>query len=306
MDYIVGLDGGGTKTACILADSTGKILHERIGGQSTFLMIGTEKVSETIFNLLKESATALDIKITDIKSIVLGTTGAGRRNNAEKMETAFIDYAKSKGVSFKTFYVDSDARIALEGAFSGGPGSIIIAGTGSIMFGKDSKGIIHRVGGFGRFIGDQGSGYIIGRKGLVELSKYFDGRGLKTSLSELVANKFSITTPETLINEVYQNNFDIASVAPLVIETAEKGDEICGNILDEECDELILHIEAIKKILKENPLNVCLIGGIISTENYFAKMFKNKVAAKFSDVVIKQPDSPPAYGAVLMAKTKLC
>ncbi len=83
-------------------------------------------------------------------------------------------------VPIKKFVVESDARVALEGAFSGNPGSILIAGTGSIMFGKDSKGNIHRVGGFGRILGDEGSGFHIARSGLTAVAKQFDGRGERT------------------------------------------------------------------------------------------------------------------------------
>lgn len=304
MNYLIGMDGGGTKTACIATDFEGNILHQCTGGPSTFLMIGTDQVSETVFNLITECKDKLNCKYEDFKSILLGTTGAGRRSDAEKMESGFNEYAAKKGVSLP-FYVESDARIALEGAFSGKPGSILIAGTGSIMFGKDALGNIHRVGGFGRFIGDQGSGYVIGRRGLTLVSKDFDGRGEKTLLTELVKERFGISTPEMLITQIYKNGFDIASAAPLVIEAAEKGDKLCQKVLDEECDELIEHICSMNKKINEKELNLSLIGGIISSDNYFAKMFSEKVAQNTPEVKIKAPDYPPAMGAILMAKEKV-
>ncbi|MGE5679289.1 MAG: N-acetylglucosamine kinase [Bacillota bacterium] len=304
MSYLIGMDGGGTKTACIAADLQGNILYECTGGPSTFIMIGTEKVSETLFNLITECKEKLNAEYSDFVSVLLGTTGAGRRSDAERMEFGFAEFTKSKGVSIP-FHVESDARIALEGAFSGKPGSILIAGTGSIMFGKDSKGEIHRVGGFGRFIGDQGSGYVIGKRGLSMLAKDFDGRGEKTLLTELVAQKFNITTPETLIIEIYKNNFDIASVAPLVIEAAEKGDQVCSTILEEESEELLQHICAMTKKINEPVLNLSLIGGLISTENHFSHVFREKVASKAPSVNIKLPDYPPAMGAIIMAKSKI-
>ncbi|MCX6151768.1 MAG: hypothetical protein NTX22_14690 [Ignavibacteriales bacterium] len=304
MKYLIGMDGGGTKTACIATDLEGNILYKCTGGPSNFLIIGTEKVSEMLLSLINECKNKLNADYKDFLSIVLGTTGAGRRIDAEKLEKAFNDFANSKGIHLN-FYVDSDARIALEGAFSGKPGSILIAGTGSIMFGKDSEGKIHRVGGFGRYIGDQGSGYNIGRKGLSFMAKHFDGRGHTTLLTHLFAEKFKVDSPESLIIEIYKNNFDIASAAPLVIEAAEKGDEICTNILDEESHELVLHILAMIKKLNLAEFKLSLIGGIITTDNYFSKLFKTKVEKLIPNILIKAPDFPPTMGAIFMAKGRV-
>jgi N-acetylglucosamine kinase-like BadF-type ATPase len=177
MNYYIGIDGGGTKTHCLLCSSEGKVLFETFGGPSNFLMIGTEEVCETVYNLIAACLQSENITWSDIASVVLGTTGAGRRSDAETFEKAFAEYLEKKEVSLRDFHVESDARAALEGAFSGNPGSILIAGTGSIMFGKKQTGEIVRVGGFGRFIGDEGSGFMLGKKGLIAAAKQFDGRG---------------------------------------------------------------------------------------------------------------------------------
>jgi N-acetylglucosamine kinase-like BadF-type ATPase len=304
MKYLIGMDGGGSKTDCIVTDLEGNVQHKCTTGPSNFLISGTEKVSGTIFNLITECKNILKADYNDFVSIVLGTAGAGRRSDAERLESAFRNYAKSKGVDL-SFYVDSDARVALEGAFSGKPGSILIAGTGSIMFGKDLNGKIHRVGGYGRHIGDQGSGYNIGRKGLTAIAKYFDGRGDHTILTKQLAEKFNIDSPESLITAIYKNHFDIASAAPLVIEAAEKGDRICNSIIEEESDELIQHVLAMIKILNLPDFNLALIGGIISNVNHFSKTFRKKVEMLAIRITIKEPDLPPAMGAVLMAKERI-
>jgi len=305
MQYLIGMDGGGTKTACIAADLEGRVLHECTGGPSNFLMLGTTKVAEMLFSLITECKEKLNAEYDDFVSIVLGTTGAGRRVDAEKLEIAFSEYALTKNVVFKKFSVDSDGRIALEGAFSGKSGSILIAGTGSFMLGKDAQGNIHRVGGFGRFIGDQGSGYMLGKRGLAMVAKDYDGRGDKTKLTGLVAEKLGIDSPENLIIEIYKNNFDIASAAPLVIQAAAEGDEVCHNILEEESHELVLHLFAMMKKLKEPSMNLALIGGIISTENAFSEIFKNSVHKLIPNVNIQLPEYPPAMGAIFMARRML-
>ncbi len=302
MKYIIGMDGGGTKTHCIITNIAGEILYECNGGASNFLVQGTSPVSNTLLNLIENCTNHLQINISDIQSVLLGTTGAGRRVDAEKLENDFNTFLKSKDIHLNNFRVESDARVALEGAFSGNPGSILIAGTGSIMFGKDSKGNIYRVGGFGRFLGDEGSGFVIGRKGLVAVSKAFDGRGEETLLTKLAYEKFNIDSPEVLITEIYKNNFDIASAARIVIEAADEGDKAALNIIEVESDELALHIKAMKNKINEPVLNVSFIGGIISNENIYSKMLRSKIKKYIQNVVVKQPDYSPAYGAVIMAR----
>lgn len=305
MKYIIGIDGGGTKTKCIVASLEGNPIYETSGGPSNFLIYELDKVSETIYNLLKDCINKLNCKFGDLTSIVLGTAGAGRKDDAERLEKHFLNYAESQKTEIKNFNVVSDARIALEGAFSGRPGSILISGTGSIMFGKNSKGEIYRVGGYGRLIGDEGSGYSIGRKGLTALSKFYDGRGKNTMLSTLAANDFGINNGEKLINAVYKNNFDIASVAEKVIYAAKKDDEICKKIIAEETEELILHIIAMKGKLKQEILEVSFIGSVITNDNFLSQMLNKKIKERFDDVIIKKPEHLPVMGALFMAKAKV-
>lgn len=302
MQYFIGMDGGGTKTKCVLTDEHLNVLHECSGGPSTFILIGVETVCNTLFELITECVEKVGITFAEIKSAVIGTTGAGRRSDAETLENSFADFMKSKGLTLKKFRVESDARIALEGAFGGEPGSILIAGTGSIMFGKDEHGEIHRVGGFGRFIGDEGSGYMIGRKGLMAVAKSFDGRGAPTLLTGYLRDEYNIDDPSTLITEIYKNNFDIASAAPLVIRAAENNDDVCEHIIDEESDNLMLHVRAMKKKLQVPGMKVSPIGGTISTDNYYARKFREKVRKFLHEVDIIPAKYPPQIGAVIMAK----
>ncbi len=300
--YFIGMDGGGTKTKCVVTDEKMSVIFESKGSASNFLIQGIEKVSEMIADLIIEAVNTTNIKYAELKGFVIGTTGAGRRTDAETLEKGIEEFFAKKGILINKIRVESDARVALEGAFAGNTGSILIAGTGSIMFGKDKFGVIHRVGGFGRFLGDEGSGYSIGKKGLIALSKCFDGRGRDTLLREIIAEKFSITDTSVLITEIYKNNFDIASVTPSVIEAAEKGDPICVSILKEESEELILHIKSMYNKLKEETMNLSLIGGTITTDNLYAKLFKSKVD-ELKTVKIIEPIYEPAIGAALMAKS---
>ena len=302
MKYLIGMDGGGTKTKCIITDINLNPIYETIGGPSNFLVIGIETVSETIINLINDCTSSQKISADDIEAIVIGTTGGARRNDAELLEKQISSDAKQKSLVINKFRVESDARIALEGAFSGKAGSILIAGTGSIMFGKDDKSEIHRVGGFGRYIGDEGSGYRIGRIGLNAVARYFDGRSKPTKIADLLEQEFSIGSSETLITEVYRNNFNIAAVAPLVFDAAESGDKIAQRILEDEANELMLHINAMKLKLNVQILKVSLIGSLLTTANYFSYLFNEMVIRKFNDVKIMEAEHSPEFGAAILAK----
>lgn len=301
MRYLIGLDGGGTKTKCVVTDHDLNILNECIGGPSNFLVYGTGDVSKTLLSIIKECTDQLKINADEIDSILLGTAGAGRRDDAERLENEFSKLAEKNRFQCEKFRVESDARIALEGAFSGSPGSILIAGTGSIMFGKDLDGNIHRVGGFGRILGDEGSGFHIGRLGLSAVAKFYDGRGPRTILKDMIERVFNITDSSSMITEVYKNKFDVASVAPLVMKAAEQGDEVCVNILNSEIEELIEHVNTMKVKLNESVLKISLIGGTITTENYYSNLFKEKVEL-IEGVQLTEPELPPQVGAALMAK----
>lgn len=302
MKYFIGLDGGGTKTKCVLTDENLKVLNEFSGENSAFLLRGTDQVAESIYDLIMRSVYQAELDISDISGIVLGSTGAGRRDDAESMENAFQEFTKTKNLELKNFRVVSDARIALEGSFSGQSGSILIAGTGSIMFGKDKADNIHRVGGFGRFIGDEGSGYMLGRLGLMAVAKDLDKRGLPSMLTNMVKKEFNIDSSAKLITEVYKNNFDIAKVSPFVVAAAEKHDEVCSEIITHQLNELLLHLRAMHSILQEPKLNLSLIGGTITSKNYYADEFRKMIKDKLPEVNLKEPDYPPQIGAVIMAK----
>ena len=302
MKYLIGIDGGGTKTDCAIADLSGKIIHHIAGKPSNFLIIGIEEAVENIFNLIEENLFALEGDFADVKQIVIGVAGAGREEDAMLLEKGFQDYADQLGIHFKGVKVLSDAHIALEGAFPDSAGCILIAGTGSILFGKDEKSVIHRVGGFGRLIGDEGSGYSIGRKALNAVSKASDGRGEETLISELLDAKMKSGSSNSIINKVYSENLNVASVAKIVIQAAEEGDPIAEDILDEEADELVLHIRSLINKIQIDKLNIAFSGSLIDNNNFYSDLLKQKIKSTLPKAKMVKPASSPVSGAIFFSK----
>lgn len=305
MKYLAGIDGGGTKTHCCITDSEANLIDQFFGSASNFQIIGIDNAVKNITGLIENSCKKTAINYDDLAAVLIGTAGAGRRPDAEKLERALIDYFNLKEISFNKFFVESDARIALEGAFSGRPGLILISGTGSIIFGKDSNENIYRAGGFGRFIGDEGSGYSIGRNALISAAKEFDGRDSETLITKILSEKFNIKSAEILIREVYQNNFDIASAATAVLEAAEQNDAAALKIIDKESDELLLHISAMIKKIDKPDLEISLMGGLLKEKNFFSKKLIEKIIENFPELKIKEPEMSPAMGAIILAKKYL-
>lgn len=309
--YYIGMDGGGTKTHAVITDHNGSLLAEHTAGPSNFQIIGVEKAAETIYSLILLCCESVDCSVKDVAGVACGLAGAGREADQKRMANGLKAYALRKGTALKNVIVESDARAALEGAFHGGSGIILIAGTGSIAFGKDPKGKVHRVGGWGRMLGDEGSGYHVGRLGLTAVTRQQDGRGEKTVLTRMIAKEFGLTDQTAIINAVYKNGFDIASVAPLVLKGAEKNDAVCRAVIENAVIELSWHIlvaaekisVASRKTVKEK-IHVAFIGGLIANDTVISRMLTQYLKENFPMIDIIPPMLSPAAGAAVMAMNK--
>jgi len=305
MKYLIVFDCGATKTECALTDINGNILYTTTGGAANFLITGTDGTSKIILSLLNDCIRKFNTGYSEIEKIVIGAAGAGRKEDADNLKSSLLKIFSVNGIKIKSLKVVSDAQIASEGAFPNEAGCILIAGTGSIIYGKDEKGNIYRAGGFGRLIGDEGSGFSIGRKGLQAAAKYFDGRGDETLIVKLIEEKYSIKTADELITKVYKENFDIASIAEIIIVAAENEDKTAHHILLEESGELIHHISTMMKKMDTIDLRVSFAGSLISNNNIYSDMLRDKIKTSLPTVKIVAPKHSPIEGAILLAKGML-
>jgi N-acetylglucosamine kinase-like BadF-type ATPase len=303
VEYIIGMDGGGTKTHGIISDLDGNPFAEVIGGSANFQMLGVDVVARSILKLILELVQKVGCDFHDVKIIVIGLAGAGKEEDKSKIYNGIVKIANEYNLKLPKLIIETDARIALEGALMGGAGIVLISGTGSVMFAKDVNGEIHRVGGWGRFIGDEGSGFTIGREALRAVAKFIDGRGEKTILKDLIFEKFKITDLREVVSKIYSGEFDLASVAPIVMEAGEIGDEIATKILDDACYELLTHIKAMlgKSNFGER-VKLVLMGGVLRNENYLSRKLKKEITKNFPQIDLIEPMASPAYGAIVYAK----
>lgn len=301
MNYIVGLDGGGTKTKCIFTDKNGKPALELSGGPANFLSIGNDKAAGNIISLVKSGLTKLDSSFDDILIIMAGISGAGRKLHADMLKDSLL---KKLPEDFTNIFVESDARVALEGALAGEPGAVLIAGTGSVVFGKDKSGKIHRAGGFGRVAGDEGSGYSIGVKTLRSIACMLDGRTQPDEMFDKFKTIFHIDSEDDLISLIHNPGFDAASIAIFTIRCADDDIKTAKQILNDEAFELINQVQAIKGKINEDTLKLAMIGSLVENDNYYSRLIKEKIRS-MKGTELTERKHPPEMGAVIMAKNLL-
>jgi N-acetylglucosamine kinase-like BadF-type ATPase len=304
--YVIGIEGGGTKTIAVLCALDGSILVEEQGDSSNVQVNGVEPAASTVLTLIERCCRTIGCDISQIGAVVAGLAGAGRPHDQERVHDGIINMARKRDLSIRKLQIESDARIALEGAFGGKPGIVVIAGTGSVVFAKDAKGKMHRAGGWGRLIGDEGSGYAIGQAAFRALAQMLDKRGGKTKLLKLFEEKFGLGTQEAIIDVLYRQNFAIASVVPVVLQAAAEGDAVARNILRAACSEIaevVVSVAARMKKRTKSPVKqpLAFVGSLLTNDNAYSRMLRSALKRRLPDIVIRPAESSPVVGAALMA-----
>jgi N-acetylglucosamine kinase-like BadF-type ATPase len=304
--YVIGIEGGGTKTTAVLCALDGNILSEAQGGPSNYHIVGIEKTVATLLDLIQTCCHSVGCDVSQIGAVVAGLAGAGRILDQQLIVDRLLEVARMKNIALDKVTIESDARIALEGAFSGKPGIVVIAGTGSIVFGKDERERIYRVGGWGRFIGDEGSGYAIGREALNTVVKILDGYNKKTKLVKLFDEKFGFGSQDTILEAIYKEHYDIASVVPVVLEAASNGDPIAKKILIRACSDLVDAIKIVVMKMNKGKKSVpkrslALLGTLLIKDNFYSRKIRSVIKREIPLVSLRNAESSPVVGAALMA-----
>jgi N-acetylglucosamine kinase-like BadF-type ATPase len=304
--YVIGVDGGGSKTTAILCTLDGAIIAEAQGGPSNFHIVGLECTAVTILDLVDTCCHAIGCISAQIGALCAGLAGVGRPTDQQLVFNALHAEARKRNLILNNVQVEHDARIALEGAFNGAPGVIAIAGTGSIVYGKDERGTMYRAGGWGRTIGDEGSGFAIGREAFRAVALALDDSRKKTVLSKLFQTRLGIGSQESIIDAVYEKKFDIPTAAPLVIQAAEEGDRTAKQILLHAASELAITIDVVvsrmrKKQKRKSPLHLACLGGVLSQGSYYSRTLHAQVKRRTPFVQWCAPAASALVGAALLA-----
>lgn len=293
-EVIIGIDGGGSKVRCISSDLSGNILGLGIGGPVNCLFVDIQVAIDNITRAVSKALEGLNTP-----KIILACCGA-------PTPLEVIKEGIERVASVNQVINIGEMYISLTGALLSDIGIIVIAGTGSMAGGKNPKGEIFSCGGWGPFIGDEGSGYWIGIKAINAVSKSIDRRFPRTTLVEKIVRYFNLNNITELVPYIYRkmpSRYEIAQISPLVTTSAEEGDKIAQDILKEAGEELALLATTTIRELDYQDAKISMSGGIFASNSRFIlEIFNKRVKETYPEVsIIFPPKFPPVGGALISA-----
>jgi N-acetylglucosamine kinase len=302
MSYIIGIDGGGTKTIGLLTTETGEHIAKVQAGPSNYHVVGVERTKDVLNEIILQLYTHVtDAPLNTIR-FCLGMAGLGR----EKDRKVIGQICDEIGIN-KNRILTHDAHIALVGGTGKQEGVIVISGTGSIVYGISEDGKEARAGGWGYLIGDEGSGYDIALKGLQAVARAADKRESPTQLTHLILKKLELNEPNDLIQWTHAASRDgIAQLTEMVFKAVETGDTKAENIIDSAVSELACAVEAVLMQLElTHPFGIVFSGGNLLHQPILADKLQRWIEKIILGGSVISPKYEPAYGAVLLAKAHL-
>ena len=295
MDFIAGVDGGGTKTKVVCATPEGRVLDTAIFGPFNLNSIGPER-----FSALLEQLCAYLNGLGRCRALCIGSAGI---SNGEM--TRLVEEAMRRG-GIENWKLVGDQVIALNGALSGEAGIALIAGTGSICFGKNEAGEYARSGGWGHLIGDEGSGYALGRDALAAVARAWDGWGEETLLTRLLAQKLELDDQKKIISYTYGGDKSrIAALAPLVEQAAGQQDPTALEIIRDNAVKMTGLVGAVARRLNLKAGKVAMLGGLLEHDTKLREAFMAEMSARYPALICTEPEQDAAAGALMLAKEML-
>jgi len=302
--YLIGVDGGGTRTRCVLCDGDGQVLRRGESGSSNLYGAGIGPASAAILEAIRGA-----LEGTGITPSGCGLGLAGAHSPAEivrlreALAPGLADIMPRADVA-----IEEDAVAAWAGAFGGEPGIICIAGTGANAFGIGPDGGRARADGLGPLLGDRGSGIRIGEAALRAACAAHDGVGPETALLPVILAHFGVSSVEELVGAVYAPGFSRADLAGLVppIATAAKLDLVARGILKNAGQDLAASVTAVARQLKfEAQVPVAYIGGVLENVPMVRESFESALQMSLAGRVLVQPPRfEPVVGAAFLPALK--
>lgn len=296
--YVIGVEGGGTKTVAALADLNGKILKIAKSGSSSPRNIGIKKATDNIARAIK-GVLERDKKII---STFIGLPAVVEEFKSKKIKIRKELFKRAPKIFEGKVKIGSDQEVAFRSGSNQRDGVVVIAGTGSVIRGWKGKKQVH-VSGWG-WLADEGSAFFIGQKIFQAIFKDLDGRGHKTLLTKLTFKKFKLKKKEDLTDFIYSRNpTEVIPLLSIICDKAtRKGDKAAKSILIKAAQELALGANTvIKKLnLKSLKFPLVLVGGIFKSKIVVNKVKKEikKIAPKVEFALVK---NKTISGAVKLA-----
>ncbi|GBG06395.1 hypothetical protein PAT3040_00920 [Paenibacillus agaridevorans] len=304
MRYVAGLDGGGTKTAVTVAEESGRVVHRFTAGPLNLNGQDEASVKATLHEIAANVGYVCEGGLGDCVAMAVGAAGISNPTVSGRLTEGL----REGGFAGRLVLV-GDHETALWGAHEGPHGMILIAGTGSIGYGRNADGTVHRAGGFGHLIDDEGSGYSIGRDLLSAVVRASDGREAPTVVTELVYARLGLSTVQELVGFVYakeRNKADIAALAPLLSAACEAGDASALRIAERNALALVDTASAVAEALGlAESGELALLGSVLLQSSQVRAAFEAGMAARHPRLRCIDARRDAAHGAMLLALSEL-
>ena len=270
MSAYVGIDGGGTKTQVLVM--TEQCTATAVGASSNPNVVGWANAEQVILALIADCLNELHLSSADVAALSVCMSGVDRIDESTRLRNTFQRQFAQAWIEVK-----NDALAALAAGTKGKPGVVLIAGTGSIAVGESHTGQTARAGGYGYLLGDEGSGFTIGRAGLLAAIQGAEGRAQKTLLWDRAAAVYSITHPNALIPVVYRSEKPVNTVAEFAKEVVSLAhqDAVANDIIRNVIAEYSQLIHSVMNALDRlHGCTVVLAGGLFTNSAVLAERLK--------------------------------
>ncbi len=297
--FVAGIDGGGTKTECFLADDKGNILDQGISGPSNPRNQGLEMSAKNIAMALTK---ALGKKKGKIITVFIGLAAA-EEEYSDRMDVIKKELLKDKRISKNGIFFGSDQEAAFRSGTEELDGVVVIVGTGCVIRGWNHKKEA-KAGGWGYFA-DEGSAFWTGQRAYQAIAKELDGRGDKTLITRRARVSLEFKDMNGLNEKIYNNpvvTLPLLSVA--VDEASKKGDEIALAILKEGSEELVKGVvTVVKKLGFKEEFPLVITGGMFKSKS-FKNIFRNRIEKIMPLARFTIPFERPVFGSLKLAMEK--
>jgi N-acetylglucosamine kinase-like BadF-type ATPase len=302
--YVVGIDGGASKTVALIGSEDGRILGRGIAGSSNYHNIGPHAATLAIRKAVSEAKRAAGIsgKKPEIAVVALAAVDSPK----DKAEAS--RFVKQASIARRS-YVVHDSVAALYAATKGKPGIIVISGTGSVAAGVNRAGEYARAGGWGYIVDDEGSAYDMVRKALTKAFRMLDGRDPPTRLVSLFKRKFRVKTLENALRLFYVDGMGVEQIARLapIISKAASRDGACREILNNAGIRLAELACAVARRLDmtQDKVTIAVFGGNFKSGRNLLEPFEARIREECPHAHIIKPTIEPAQGAFALGVSLL-
>jgi len=294
---LLGIDTGGSHTTVAVARGDLRVLARADGPGAAVRPGGIEASAVVIAETVRRAAMQAGVSLPADR-VVVGAAGAGRTAEQRELETALVAH----GVASRAV-VMGDGETALAAAFGGEPGIFLNAGTGSVAFARDAQGRVHRSGGYGWQLGDEGGGYWMGRRALAAAGRAVDGRGEGSTLSARLLSALGLRDFDDLVRwTATATPAQVASLAPHLLNAAREGETVAQQTVQEAAVELAALVRTLMRHFPaEGPVRLATGGGLLRSNTPLARTLHTILAAELPRVDLRPEPVDPPLGALRLA-----